>query len=103
MYKNKIILLPPLSALYLSLSLLFLTYYLQNISNLCLGYINETSLEWVCESNITLVDGVLVGYPSHFTKFAVLVGSVSAPKVNDPGDVTQLRNIDKSTISVCIL
>jgi hypothetical protein len=70
-----------------------------------MGFINEFSNEWECESAIDVVNGTLQGYTSHFTKFAVLFGKIGAPKVNNLNDDSfkHLKDIDKSTIAACIL
>lgn len=74
------------------------------MSLVCLGFINETAKAWQCASKVELVNGMLVGHTSHFTDFAVLIGQVEAPHVNTitTDDITNLKNITKSTIAACI-
>eukprot|EP00026_Physarum_polycephalum_P003444 Phypoly_transcript_03455.p1 GENE.Phypoly_transcript_03455~~Phypoly_transcript_03455.p1 ORF type:complete len:805 (+),score=71.78 Phypoly_transcript_03455:73-2415(+) len=76
-----------------------------NVSIMCIGFINESTNAWECESTMEVVNGTLQGYTTHFTKFAVLLGKIGPPKLNPlTGDsFKHLKDIDKSTIAAYVL
>ena len=69
-----------------------------------MAYINRTSNEWKCESVIQVIEGIITGYTSHFTEFAVVVGKIEKPHVNtlDSDDFRKLGDVNKKTVGVCI-
>lgn len=76
-----------------------------NVSDLCLAFVNETTNEWQCESNITIsLNGAIVGQTTHFTQFVVL-GKVRAPTVNslDENKLAKLSEVDKNTTGVYVV
>lgn len=76
-----------------------------NVSELCLAFVNETTNEWQCESNITISEnGTIVGTTTHFTQFVVL-GRVRAPKVNplDTDNFSKLGGINKNTTGIYVV
>lgn len=75
--------------------------FLQNISHVCIGFINRTANEWQCESRVQVLGNTIEGYTEHFTDFAVLIGKVRAPRVNIV-DFDGLNKINESTIAACI-
>jgi hypothetical protein len=76
-----------------------------NVSDLCLAFVNETTNEWQCESNITISEnGAIVGHTTHFTQFVVL-GKVRAPTVNalDEDKFAKLSKVDKNSTGVYVV
>jgi len=77
-----------------------------NISTLCLAYVNESTRAWVCESSVFVTQtGLLAGYTSHFTDFAVLLGDVNQPKPTaiQPDTVLLLKTVDQNEVAIYVI